>query len=647
MRALLARTAAATVLLAGAGAAWADPVILTPMSDHAVLQREAPITVTGRADPGEAITVRLGSARTTVRAGRDGAWRAVLPAMKAGGPYTLTATGKTATATMADLLIGDVWLCSGQSNMEFETRRTLNGDGIVGGSADDRIRLLSMEHKVAFSPDTPLQPRPVWAAAAPDSVKDFSAACYLMVRQLAADRKVPMGAIDSSWGGTQIRPWIASADAAPLPGNAEDAALLDLYQRDASAGAARFAARWGAWWRGVTGDAAGQEPWNAPDRRPWKPVPKASFWEEWGNADLSSFNGTVWFRKTVDLPAATGDALLDLGGIDELDTVWVNGVAVGSSFGWGSPRRYPVPARALKAGRNEIVVAVTDSYGPGGMNGPAAAMTLTPAGGAAVPIGTGWRYSVATEPGAGNPPRTPWESHAGLATLYNGMIAPLGPIALKGVAWYQGESDVGKPGYDKRMAALMAGWRRQFASPELPFLLVGLADYGAPPLAPTDSGWGVVRNEQRLAAKNDPHAAIVTAIDIGERTDIHPANKNTLAERLVRAANVVAYGDKGAASGPLVESAAMQGSDVVVRFAGVTGALHAWSAAGPIGFELCGGGTCRFAEGRVAGDRVILRGDGKPVTRVRYAFADAPVVNTFDEANLPVVPFEIELGERP
>ena len=647
MRALLARTAAATVLLAGAGAAWADPVILTPMSDHAVLQREAPITVTGRADPGEAITVRLGSARTTVRAGRDGAWRAVLPAMKAGGPYTLTATGKTATATMADLLIGDVWLCSGQSNMEFETRRTLNGDGIVGGSADDRIRLLSMEHKVAFSPDTPLQPRPVWAAAAPDSVKDFSAACYLMVRQLAADRKVPMGAIDSSWGGTQIRPWIASADAAPLPGNAEDAALLDLYQRDASAGAARFADRWGAWWRGLTGDAAGQEPWNAPDRRRWKPVPKASFWEEWGNADLSSFNGTVWFRKTVDLPAATGDALLDLGGIDELDTVWVNGVAVGSSFGWGSPRRYPVPARALKAGRNEIVVAVTDSYGPGGMNGPAAAMKLTPAGGAAVPIGTGWRYSVATEPGAGNPPRTPWESHAGLATLYNGMIAPLGPIALKGVAWYQGESDVGKPGYDKRMAALMAGWRRQFASPDLPFLIVGLADYGAPPLAPTDSGWGVVRNEQRLAAKNDPHAAIVTAVDIGERTDIHPANKNTLAERLVRAANVVAYGDKGAASGPLVESAAMQGSDVVVRFAGVTGALHAWSAAGPIGFELCGGGTCRFAEGRVAGDRAILRGDGKPVTRVRYAFADAPVVNTFDEANLPVVPFEIELGARP
>ncbi|PCD02315.1 9-O-acetylesterase [Sphingomonas spermidinifaciens] len=650
MKAILRPAFGVAALVAGAagsGTARADPVILTPMSDHAVLQREAPIVVTGRADPGETIAVEMGNARRTVKAGRDGAWRAVLPAMQAGGPYRLTAKGRTATAAMDDLLIGDVWLCSGQSNMEFETHKTLNGDPIVTWSTDPQIRLLSMEHKVAFSADTPLTPRPAWAAAAPASVADFSAACYLMVKQLKAERKVPMGAIDSSWGGTQIRPWIASADAAKLPGMAEDAALLALYQRDPSAGSARFAERWGTWWRGVSGETAGQEPWNAPDRRQWNPVPRLAFWEEWGVSEMADLNGTVWFRKTVELPRAGGDAVLELGGIDELDTVWVNGVAVGSSFGWGDARRYTVPARALKAGANEIVVAVTDTYGPGGLRGPVEAMKLTPAGGAAIPLGDGWRYSIAAESGATAVPRTPWESHGGLSTLYNGMIAPLGPIALKGVAWYQGESDVGKPGYDQRMAALMAGWRRQFGVAELPFLIVGLADYGSPSLAPTDSGWGVVRNEQRLAAKNDRHAAIVTAVDIGERTDIHPANKNTLAERLVRAANVVAYGDKGPASGPLIDSAVAEGADVVLRFTGVTGALHAWSAAGPIAFELCGGGACRFAEGRVEGDRVILKGDGKPVTKVRYAFADAPVVNTFDEAPLPVVPFEIELGARP
>lgn len=644
-------------LLGGVAAAWlmgmaalalADPVILTPMSARAVIQREAPIVVTGRADPRERLTVSLGGRSVRATADAAGAWRAVLPAMQAGGPHRLTVTGKGgAEASLEDLLVGDVWLCSGQSNMEFETRATLNGGGIVAGSADPEIRLLSIDHRVAFSADTPIEPRPAWAAAGPDSVAGFSAACYLMVKQLKAEREVPMGAIDSSWGGTQIRPWIPAQDAAALPGVGEDATLLALYARDSAAATGRFAERWGVWWRGLSGDSAGQEPWNAPDRRQWKPVPKIGFWEQWGVPEMASLNATVWFRRTVELPATSaGAATLELGGIDELDTVWVNGVAVGSSFGWGSPRSYPVPAGVLRAGANEIVVAVTDSYGPGGMNGPVETMRLVPAAGAAMPLGTGWRYSIASEPGSTAVPRVPWESHAGLATLYNGMIAPLGPIALKGVAWYQGESDVGKPGYDKRMAALMAGWRRQFGVPDLPFLIVGLADYGAPPLAPVDSGWGVVRNEQRLAAKNDPHAAIVTAVDIGERTDIHPANKNTLADRLVRAANVVAYGDKGAASGPLIDSAVLQGSDVVLRFTGVTGALHAWNAAGPIGFELCGAGACRFAEGRAMGDRVVLKGDGRPVERVRYAFADAPVVNLYDEVPLPVVPFEIAVGPR-
>lgn len=628
-------------LLAG-GTAVAQPVIETPIGAHAVLQRDKPIIVTGRADPGETLTVALGDRQARVRASRDGRWQATLPAMTAGGPYRLTATGRSGAAVLDDLLIGDVWLCSGQSNMEYETRATLNGGGIVAGSADPQIRLLSMAHRVAFSADTPLDTKPEWAAAGPDSVGEFSAACYLMVKQLKAARGVPMGAIDSTWGGTQIRPWIASADAAKLPGEAEDAALLDLYQRDKAAAVGRFADRWGAWWRKLSGDAAGAEPWNQPDRRQWTPVPRIAAWESWGTPETANLNATIWFRNGFTLDRVGGDAVLELGGIDELDTVWVNGVPVGSSFGWGDRRRYTVPAKALRAGTNEIVMAITDAYGPGGMFGPAEAVRVVPMGGAAIPLGEGWRYSIVKEAEALRVPRVPWESHGGLATLYNGMIAPLGPIALKGVAWYQGESDVGRLGYDKRMAALMTGWRRQFGDPDLPFLIVGLANYGAPPVAPADSGWAVVREEQRQAALADRHAAIVTAIDIGERTDIHPANKNLLADRLVRAADVVAYGDTKPASGPMIASAVRQGSDVVLRFTGVTGSLTAWSAAGPIGFELCGpSGPCRYAEGRASADTVTLKGDGQPVARVRYAWADAPVVNLFDAAPLPVVPFEI------
>ncbi|MDG5487460.1 sialate O-acetylesterase [Sphingomonas sp. BGYR3] len=639
---MIHRTFAAALLLA-AGAAQAEPVILTPMSSHAVIQRDRPVIVTGTADPGEALTIAMGSAAAKATADAKGRWQAMLPPIKAGGePLTLTVTGAGGkTATMTDLLVGDVWLCSGQSNMEYQTRNALNGPALVASSADPQIRLLQMERRVAYAPDAPLDKRPSWAAASPDSVGGFSAACYLMVKQLKAEQGVPMGAIDASWGGTAIRPWIPLTDARPLPGNAEDAALLDQYAADPAKALATYAGRWGTWWRKETGDKPGQEPWNAPQRLNWQPVPKMTPWEQWGGA-TAELNGTVWFARDVSLDkAATGKAAtLSLAGIDELDTVWINGVPVGSSFGWGSWRTYPVPAGVLKPGQNRILVAIGDTWGPGGFMGPVEQMKLTVEGQAAVPLSDGWRYSVSTVKGM--PPRTPWESHWGLSTLYNGMIAPLGPIALKGAAWYQGESDVGTRGYDKRMAALMAGWRRQSGVADLPFLIVGLTNYGAPTWQPVDSAWAATRNEQRLAAVNDPRAAIVTAIDIGERTDIHPANKNELALRLARAATALAYGGAKSPSGPLVSGARREGNDVVVSFSGVTGSLRAWSAPQPIGFELCGAGAgCRYAVAQADGATVRLTGDGKPVDSVRYAWADAPVVNLFDEAPLPAVPFEV------
>ncbi|WP_448660461.1 sialate O-acetylesterase [Sphingomonas sp. CJ99] len=638
---MIHRTLALALLLT-AGAAAAEPVILTPMSSHAVIQRDRPLIVIGTADPGEALTIAMGSASVQATADAAGKWQATLPALPAGGPHKLTVTGANgATAVMDDLLAGDVWLCSGQSNMEYETRNTLNGPGIVASSADPQLRLLKMEKRVAYSADAPLEKRPAWAAASPESVGGFSAACYLMVKQLKAEQGVPMGAIDSSWGGTAIRPWIALEDARPLPGNAEDATLMQLRGEDPAKALAVFAGRWGTWWREQSGDKPGQEPWNAPDRLSWQPVPKMTPWEQWGG-ETAELNGTVLFRRevTIGKDAAGKGATLDLAGIDERDTVWVNGVAVGSTFGWGNWRSYAVPAGVLKPGANRILVAISDNWGPGGFMGPTERMALTVEGQAALPLADGWRYAIAKV--KGEPPRTPWESHWGLSTLYNGMIAPLGSIALKGAAWYQGESDVGTLGYDKRMAALMAGWRRQSGVADLPFLIVGLADYGAPASQPVESGWAVVRNEQRLAAVNDGHAAIVTAVDIGERTDIHPANKNELAARLARAATTLAYGGTKSPSGPLVSGAQRDGADVVVRFSGVTGKLNAWSAPGPIGFELCGAGAgCRYATARTEGATVRLTGDGKPVDKVRYAWADTPVTNLYDEAPLPAVPFEV------
>jgi sialate O-acetylesterase len=297
----------------------------------------------------------------------------------------------------------------------------------------------------------------------------------------------------------------------------------------------------------------------------------------------------------------------------------------------------------LKAGENEILVNIGDSWGVGGFQGPAEKLRLTLGSGAVKPLGESWEYSVVAGD-VGSPPRAPWDSHAGVSTIYNAMIAPIGDFGFKGAAWYQGESDVGVPGYAQRMAAMMAGWRQQFDAPKLPFLIVGLANFGPPQVTPRVSGWAELRNEQRLAAVRDPNAALVVAMDLGERADIHPPNKQEVGRRLARAARALAYGGKEPA-GPDVVRARRTPQGVVLEFRGVTGRLNSWSGNRAIAFELCGETqeSCRFADAFVEGTTVRLPDDGRPATRVRYAWADTPITNLYDEVPLPPPPFEVRV----
>jgi sialate O-acetylesterase len=225
------------------------------------------------------------------------------------------------------------------------------------------------------------------------------------------------------------------------------------------------------------------------------------------------------------------------------------------------------------------------------------------------------------------------------------MIAPLGLYGLRGAAWYQGESDVGVPGYANRLAGMMRGWRQQFGAPKLPFLIVSLANYGAFATAPRASGWAELREEQRIAAERDPNAALVVAMDLGERLDIHPPNKQEVGHRLARAARALTYGGKEPASGPEIVRARRTPQGIVLDFAGVTGRLVTWSSPRATAFELCGQTqeSCRFADAVAEGTSVRLADDGRPATRVRYAWADTPVTNLYDEAPLPVGPFEVAI----
>lgn len=646
---------AIAVLTLGAEALSAQPqatgqgtLTLGPLfQDHAVLQRDRPIPVWGTASPGDEVSVGLGSARARVRTDASGRWATTLPATGGGGPYSLDVrTSSGATQTLSDVLVGDVFLCSGQSNMEFGVAQSRGGEFAVARSANDRIRLLMAAHVGAPLPSATFSTAPSWQAAGPDTVRRFSAACYFLGREAHEAQKVPVGLIHAAWGGSAIEPWIGESGLRAAGGFDTRLDLLRTFAHDEDAANQGYGRLWEEWWRGH-GASAG-EPWKPEDSGPWADVPGLRNWKTWGVPELATHDGMVWYRRVFTLTAAqaAGKATLTLGGIDEVDQTWINGRVVRNTFGWGTPRTYGLPAGALRAGENVLVVNVLSTWDMGGLVGPADAIALTLDDGTRIPLGDKWRYR-AVPLSMGRAPRAPWEPISGLTTLYNGMIAPMGPYGLRAAAWYQGETNADEPaGYAKLLGALMASWRAQFGA-DLPFLIVQLPNFGAVPTAPVEANWSGIRDAQRRAVAADAHAGLVVTIDIGEAGDLHPGNKRDVGRRLWRAARHVVYGESVTPSGPAVRSAVRAPRGVVVGFDDIEGRLVTYSASQAIGFELCGAaaGSCRFVAGTVDGRTVVLPVDASAPapSRVRFCWGASPVCNLSDGSGLPAGPFEIAI----
>jgi sialate O-acetylesterase len=623
--------------------ATAEPLLHPIFQDHVVLQREQPIRVWGRANPGEIVTVTLANVTASARADDSGRWQTDVPALPAGGPHTLTARTAHTTQAVNDVLIGDVWLCAGQSNMALQVARTLDARSEIANSANQTIRMLTVPLASSPQPLDNFTEAVRWEVAAPATVPNWGATCFYFARELQKAVRVPMGMINAAWGGSNIQTWMSEAALRAIPGYATPLDALRLYATDQPAAVARWGEVWMNWWR----KQRSTQPWAAGARSAqWQPAPAAlTPWESWGVPELTQYNGMVWYRTDVVLTPAQAkqSATLAIGAVDEVDATWLNGVFVGSTSDPGRPREYAITAGQLRAGPNAIVVNALDTYAAGGMYGPAEKRVLRLGDGTAIPLSS-WHYQIAA--GVQSPPRTPWEATGGLTTIRNAMIAPIAGYTLRGALWYQGESNTGRADqYQRLLSGLMADWRASF-SPRLPFLIVQLAGYGAPPTKPVESGWAALRDAQRLTVLADGNAGLAVAIDIGDRYDIHPANKQELGRRLARAARRVVYGEKIAASGPAVVSARRVGDDVEVTFTDITGRLVSYSADAPIGFELCGDNrnSCRYATARLSADGVRLAvPPGAAPTRVRYCWADHPICTLFDEASLPAGPFEVKI----
>ena len=620
----------------------AGPQLLHPMfQNHAVLQRDRPIKVYGETAPGAAVTVLLGSASARALAGPDGRWSAALPAMAAGGPYTLTATANDETRTASDVLVGDVFFCAGQSNMAFGQRQAQGAADAARTATDGQIRQLAIPTHASPTPRQTFAHTVRWVVGSPQTVGNFSASCYYFVRELKKTVNVPVGMVVAAWGGARVRNWVSESWLRRLGLDNDDLYMLALSRGDQQAALRRFGAKWESWWTAAR--PRDGRPWMPDyDDASWRTAPPAlGAWAMWNGTSPDGFVGQMWMRTTVTLTAeqaAKPGAVLDLGSVNEEDETWINGRDVGGSS-FASRTQHQVRPGVLTEGTNVIATNIFCSWRNCGIRGPAENRAVRFADGTTVPLSNPWKYQEV--PDTLIAPQLPWGPTHGVTMNYNGMVSPIGAYGFRGAVWYQGESDIYfARAYERTLLAMMADWRRQFESPELPFLIVQLPNYGPTPAQPAASFWADVREAQRQAALGDTHAAITVNVDIGDAANLHPPNKAELGRRLAIAARHLVYGERIPPSGPAVASVARRKSDVVVAFRDVTGALSG-RGDNPSGFELCdtSQASCRWAESRIDGNTVVLRDAGN-ATRVRYCWGESPVCTVFDGSGLPAGPFE-------
>jgi sialate O-acetylesterase len=622
----------------------ASPRVLHAMfQDHGVLQRDQPIKIYGDTTPGAEVAVTLGTASSRTRAGSDGRWSVTLPAMAAGGPYSLTATAHGETATASDVLVGDVFFCSGQSNMAFSQRQADGAAEDARAATDAQIRQLTVAPNASLTPVHTLATGARWVVGSPETVGGFSAACYYFARELKKTANAPIGIVAAAYGGARLRTFMSETALRTQGAETSDLDLLDAYRMDRPAAIRQWGAKWEAWW--IATHPTDGKPWLPDyDDRSWTTAPSAlGPWALWnGGTNPDGFIGQMWMRNTVALTAeqaAKADAALDLGTVSQEDDTWVNGTYIGATS-FASRTRYALPPGVLKAGTNTIVTNIYCGWRDCGMRGPAGTRAVRFGDGTSVPLANGWKAREVPE--GVNGPQLPWGPVHGVTLDHNGMVLPVGAYTFRGAVWYQGESDVNFSGaYKPELLAMMTEWRRQFDNPQLPFLIVQLPGYGPAAAQPVPAPWADLREAQRQTVLADPQAALAVTIDIGDAGNLHPGNKREVGRRLAIAARHLIYGESAPPSGPIVAGATRQGADVIVSFRDVTAAL-ALRDGGPSGFELCGAtqASCRWADARVTGATVVLA-NAAAATRVRYAWGASPVSPLSDGSGLPAGPFEV------
>ncbi|GAB2834912.1 sialate O-acetylesterase family protein [Ferruginibacter profundus] len=610
--------------------------------DSMVLQRDAEINIWGWASTNEKITVVFNQKKYTTKATADGKWKIVLGAMKAGGPYSMIISGKN-KITLNNILIGDVWFCSGQSNMVHQMNiHDVTYANDIAMANYPEIRQFLIPTLTSLNGPKDNLPAGFWKAAVSEDVRPFSAVAFFFARKIYEEYHIPIGIINASVGGTPIEAWTSEEGLKDFPAlintikKNKDTAYINGLLRNALAKNVKRTSQD----KGMTGS----RPWYDLTYVPagWKTIAVPGYWEDQGIKDL---NGVVWYRKEIAVPAAIvgKPAKMFLGRIVDADVVYINGKQVGTTGYMYPQRRYAVAADILKEGKNIIVVKVTNNAGKGGFVADKPYCLF--AGNDTIDLKGYWQYKVGEVfiPGEG-PGGGGIAAQNQPAALYNAMVAPVINYTIKGIVWYQGEANSGRgKEYAQLQPAQIIDWRKKWQQGDIPFCYVQLPNFMDANYLPSESQWAELR-EAQLKSLSVPNTGMAVAIDLGEWNDIHPDNKKAVGDRLALIADKMVYGKDIVYSGPVFKTATIDAGKIILSFSNIGSGLISKDGEELREFAIAGADKkFVWAKATIEGDKIIVGSDAvaHPMY-VRYAWADNPDVNFYNKEGLPASPFRTD-----
>ncbi|HEY3372366.1 MAG TPA: sialate O-acetylesterase [Prolixibacteraceae bacterium] len=610
-------------------------------NDNMVLQRDMNTPIWGTTLPGNFVTVDVAGFKVKATVDAKGKWIVRLPFIKAGGPYELKVSDKKDSVVFKNVLFGDVWLASGQSNMQFMVKEAMNAKNEIQSANFPTIRLINIQHALANQPQEDLLNNEKWQVCDPSTISEMSAVAYFFGREILKNENVPIGLINSSWGGTSIDRWTSRELLSVFPDFEKEMKDFETKKIPDEVYAKNIEG-WEANFQLCTSSVAGIQ----------QGVLKSSYSDKnWRKINLPGtieqlkkqpWEGVAWYRKVIEIPGSFSkeELLLHLGKVDLTDITYINGKEIGrSSINGDASRIYKIPRGLLKKGKNSLTIRVGDMWGPGGFTGIADSLYISTTDGRQLSLAGEWKCNLNLEPAFKT---VDFISSASL--IYNAMVAPIIPFGIKGMLWYQGEADAGRAyRYRTMLPMMIEDWRTRWQEGNFPFLIVQLANYTSLNIAPIDDQWAELREAQLLTTRY-PNVGMAVTIDIGDANNIHPTNKQEVGRRLALVAENIAYGRSIVSSGPVYQSMKIENTNIRLKFTH-TGVGLTTKNNNPLkGFAIAGAEKKFYwAETKIVGDEIIVSSPDvpKPVT-VRYAWSANPDCNLYNKEGLPAGPFRTD-----